>query len=117
DTQPDVLGGPDRRRHGDLPHAGLPVRLLRHSRRAAPRGAGPRRAHRSVAGGRGVSAAVRELGNGVYQLPTDYPEVCNATLWNYLVADGARFVLIDPAITSTLAAKLPEAIPAAGFGK
>ena len=50
-----------------------------------------------------MSAAVRELGNGVYQLPTDYPEVCNAPLWTYLVADGDRFALIDPGITSTLA--------------
>ena len=37
-----------------------------------------------------MSAAVRELGNGIYQLPTDYPEVCNAPLWTYLVADGDR---------------------------
>ena len=63
-----------------------------------------------------MSAAVRELGNGIYQLPTDYPEVCNAPLWTYLVADGDRFGLIDPGITSTLAATLTEAIPAAGFG-
>ncbi len=63
-----------------------------------------------------MSAAVRELGNGIYQLPTDYPEVCNAPLWTYLIADGDRFGLIDPGITSTLAATLTEAIPAAGFG-
>ena len=61
-------------------------------------------------------APVRELGNGVYQLPTDYPEVCNAPLWTYLIADGDRFGLVDPGITSTLAATLTEAIPAAGFG-
>jgi glyoxylase-like metal-dependent hydrolase (beta-lactamase superfamily II) len=58
---------------------------------------------------------VRDLGHGIYQLPTDYPEVCNAPLWTYLVADGDRFALIDPGISSTLVATLGTAIDAAGF--
>jgi glyoxylase-like metal-dependent hydrolase (beta-lactamase superfamily II) len=61
-----------------------------------------------------LPAAV-ELGNGVYQLPTDYPEVCNAPLWTYLVADGDRFGLIDPGIRSTMQATLTGAIAELGF--
>jgi glyoxylase-like metal-dependent hydrolase (beta-lactamase superfamily II) len=26
----------------------------------------------------------RDLGQGIYQLPTDYPQLCNAPLWTYL---------------------------------
>jgi glyoxylase-like metal-dependent hydrolase (beta-lactamase superfamily II) len=58
---------------------------------------------------------VRDLGQGIYQLPTDYPEVCNAPLWTYLVADGDRFGLIDPGVTTTLEATLGAAIAEAGF--
>ncbi len=60
-------------------------------------------------------AGVRELGHGIYQLPTDYPEVCNAPLWTYLIADGDRFGLVDPGIASTLQAILAAAIPETGF--
>jgi glyoxylase-like metal-dependent hydrolase (beta-lactamase superfamily II) len=58
---------------------------------------------------------VRDLGHGIYQLPTDYPEVCNAPLWTYLLAEGDRFALIDPGIASTREATLAAAIGAAGF--
>jgi glyoxylase-like metal-dependent hydrolase (beta-lactamase superfamily II) len=58
---------------------------------------------------------VRDLGNGVYQLPTDYPQVCNAPLWTYLLADGDRFALVDPGIRSTLAATLDAGVREAGF--
>ena len=51
-----------------------------------------------------------DLGNGVYQLPTDYPEVCNAPLWTYLLADGDRFALIPTGIRSTFAATLDVAV-------
>ena len=51
----------------------------------------------------------------MYQLPTDYPEVCNAPLWTYLVADGDLFALIDPGIRSTLAATLDAAVREVGF--
>jgi glyoxylase-like metal-dependent hydrolase (beta-lactamase superfamily II) len=61
------------------------------------------------------AARIRDLGRGIYQLPTDYPEVCNAPLWTYLVADGDRFGLIDPGITTTLEATLTAAIQEAGF--
>src|SRR5258708_25840717 len=61
------------------------------------------------------AAEIRDLGNGIYQLPTDYPEVCNAPLWTYLLADGGRFGLVDPGIASTLEATLAAAIQAVGF--
>ncbi|HEX4657550.1 MAG TPA: MBL fold metallo-hydrolase [Streptosporangiaceae bacterium] len=61
------------------------------------------------------AAEIRVLGNGIYQLPTDYPEVCNAPLWTYLLADGDRFGLVDPGIASTLEATLAGAIQAVGF--
>jgi glyoxylase-like metal-dependent hydrolase (beta-lactamase superfamily II) len=57
----------------------------------------------------------RDLGKGVYQLPTDYPEVCNAPLWSYLVADGDMFALIDPGVRSTLGATLDAAVREVGF--
>lgn len=60
-------------------------------------------------------ARVRDLGDGIYQLPTDYPEVCNAPLWTYMVTDGDVFGLIDPGITSTLEATLGTAIAETGF--
>jgi glyoxylase-like metal-dependent hydrolase (beta-lactamase superfamily II) len=56
-----------------------------------------------------------DLGDKVYQLPTDYPEVCNAPLWTYLVADGDGFALIDPGVRSTFGAALDEAVRQAGF--
>src|SRR5258708_8874780 len=60
-------------------------------------------------------AEVRDLGHGIYQLPTDYPEVCNAPLWTYLLADGGRFGLVDPGIASTLEATLAGPIQPVGF--
>ena len=58
---------------------------------------------------------VRDLGHGIYQLPTDYPDVCNAPLWTYLLADTGRFGLVDPGIASTREATLTAAIQQAGF--
>ena len=59
--------------------------------------------------------SVRDLGHGIYQLPTDYPDVCNAPLWTYLLADACRFGLVDPGIASTREATLSAAIAQAGF--
>jgi glyoxylase-like metal-dependent hydrolase (beta-lactamase superfamily II) len=59
--------------------------------------------------------AVRDLGQGVYQLPTDYPEVCNAPLFTYLVDAGGKFALIDPGVTSTMAATLTAAVDHLGL--
>jgi glyoxylase-like metal-dependent hydrolase (beta-lactamase superfamily II) len=57
----------------------------------------------------------RDLGKGIYQLPTDYPQVCNAPLWTYLLAEGQLFALIDPGVRSTLAATLDAAVREVGF--
>jgi glyoxylase-like metal-dependent hydrolase (beta-lactamase superfamily II) len=62
-----------------------------------------------------AKAGARDLGDGIYQLPTDYPEVCNAPLWTYMITDGDAFGLVDPGITSTLEATLGPAIAAVGF--
>jgi glyoxylase-like metal-dependent hydrolase (beta-lactamase superfamily II) len=59
---------------------------------------------------------VHDLGDGVYQLPTDYPEVCNAPLWSYLLSDAERFALIDPGVRSTMGATLATAVEGLGFG-
>jgi glyoxylase-like metal-dependent hydrolase (beta-lactamase superfamily II) len=59
---------------------------------------------------------VRDLGAGVYQLPTDYPEVCNGPLWTYLLAGDGHFALIDPGVRSTFAATLEAAVREVGFG-
>jgi glyoxylase-like metal-dependent hydrolase (beta-lactamase superfamily II) len=58
---------------------------------------------------------VRDLGREIYELPTDYPEVCNAPLWTYLIADGDVFGLVDPGIATTLEATLGAAIAEVGF--
>lgn len=58
---------------------------------------------------------VRNLGDGIFQLPTDYPEVCNAPLWSYLLTEGDKFALIDPGIRSTLGATLANAIEEIGL--
>jgi glyoxylase-like metal-dependent hydrolase (beta-lactamase superfamily II) len=60
---------------------------------------------------------VADLGHGIYQLPTDYPEVCNAPLWTYLVADNDTFALVDPGVISTLEATLAAAVRTVGFGR
>jgi glyoxylase-like metal-dependent hydrolase (beta-lactamase superfamily II) len=57
----------------------------------------------------------RHLGDGVYQLATDYPEVCNAPLWTYLLTDGESFALIDPGVRSTFHSTLSQAIVAIGL--
>jgi len=62
-----------------------------------------------------AKAGARDLGDGIYQLPTDYPEVCNAPLWTYMITDGDVFGLVDPGITSTLEATLGAAIAELGF--
>lgn len=62
-----------------------------------------------------AKAGARDLGDGIYQLPTDYPEVCNAPLWTYMITDSDVFGLIDPGITSTLEATLGTAIAEVGF--
>lgn len=70
----------------------------------------------SGAGGdHGHPTGVVDLGHGVYQLPTDYPEVCNAPLWTYLVAAGDKFALVDPGVRSTFGATLGAAVREAGF--
>jgi glyoxylase-like metal-dependent hydrolase (beta-lactamase superfamily II) len=56
-----------------------------------------------------------ELCAGVFQLPTDYPQVCNAPLWAYLIADGDRFALVDPGVRSTLQATLAGAVRSTGL--
>jgi len=63
---------------------------------------------------RSPGSSVR-LADGVFQLPTDYPAVCNAPLWVYLVADGDRFALVDPGIRSTMSATLAPEIGSLGF--
>ena len=60
----------------------------------------------------GPPGEVRDLGHGIYQLPTDYPDVCNAPLWTYLLAGTGRFGLVDPGIASTREATLTAAIGA-----
>ena len=65
--------------------------------------------------GRDYEAEVRDLGLGVFQLPTDYPEVCNAPLWSYLLVDDDRFALVDPGIRSTFGATLAAAVREIGL--
>ncbi len=62
-----------------------------------------------------VPTVPHEIANGVFQLPTDYPEVANAPLSTYLVAGDDQIALIDPGVRSTRAACLEEAIAVAGF--
>ena len=57
----------------------------------------------------------RHLGAGVYQLATDYPEVCNAPLWTYLIRDADSFALIDPGVKSTPGATLFSAVRELGL--
>jgi len=59
--------------------------------------------------------AVRDLGHGIYQLATDYPEVCNAPLWSYALLESERFALIDPGIRSTLGSRLVPALRELGL--
>ncbi len=69
----------------------------------------------TVAEAAGDKREVREVAAGIYQLPTDYPEVCNAPLWTYLVASDEHFALIDPGVRSTYRARLDAAVRDAGF--
>jgi len=57
----------------------------------------------------------RQLGEGIVQLATDYPEVCNAPLWTYLVASDEGYALIDPGVQSTFDATLSAAVRASGL--
>ncbi len=43
----------------------------------------------------------REIADGVYQLPTDYPQAMDGPLWVYLIRDSST-ALIDAGIASTL---------------
>lgn len=54
--------------------------------------------------------APRALTRGVYQLPTDYPELCNAPLWTYLVGDSESFAIIDAGVSTTFAATLASSL-------
>lgn len=63
----------------------------------------------------GVAGGARHLGEGVYQLATDYPEVCNAPLWTYLIVDDDHFALIDPGVRSTPGATLISAVQGLGL--
>lgn len=65
--------------------------------------------------GTDLQSGIAGLGGGVFQLPTDYPAVCNAPLWSYLVASGDGFALIDPGVRSTRAATLAAAVRAVGL--
>jgi glyoxylase-like metal-dependent hydrolase (beta-lactamase superfamily II) len=56
------------------------------------------------------------LGDGIFQLPTDYPEVCNAPLWSYLLTSDDLFALVDPGVRSTFAATLSGTIGTLGLG-
>lgn len=60
-------------------------------------------------------SSFHDLGDGIIQFETDYPEVCNAPLWTYLISSEQRFALIDPGIQSTFAATLSGAIGASGL--
>ncbi len=65
--------------------------------------------------GRDVRGELEDLGSGVYKLPTDYPEVCNAPLWTYLVREGDRFALVDPGVASTMEATLQRSVAHLGL--
>jgi glyoxylase-like metal-dependent hydrolase (beta-lactamase superfamily II) len=58
---------------------------------------------------------VRALGDGIFQVPTDYPEVCNAPLWSYLLTSDDRFAVVDPGIRSTFEATLSGAVELIGL--
>jgi len=58
---------------------------------------------------------VIEIGEGLYQLPTDYPQVCNAPLWTYLISSGDAFLLVDPGIRSTMEATLRRSLDEIGL--
>lgn len=66
-------------------------------------------------GGRDAVGEVEDLGSGVFKLPTDYPEVCNAPLWTYLMREGDHFALIDPGVSSTMVATLSTVVADLGL--
>ncbi len=74
-----------------------------------------RHGHGARSGGSTLRGEATSLGGGIYQLSTDYPEVCNAPLWSYLLTSDDQFALIDPGIRSTFAATLSGAIGAIGL--
>jgi glyoxylase-like metal-dependent hydrolase (beta-lactamase superfamily II) len=65
--------------------------------------------------GRDVEGDLEDLGSGVYKLPTDYPEVCNAPLWSYLITEDDHFALVDPGVASTMQASLAPAVTHLGL--
>ncbi|HEY1761975.1 MAG TPA: MBL fold metallo-hydrolase [Acidimicrobiales bacterium] len=65
--------------------------------------------------GRDVAGVLEDLGSGVYKLPTDYPEVCNAPLWTYLIKENDQFALVDPGVASTMQATLAPAVADLGL--
>ncbi len=62
-----------------------------------------------------VAQDFRVIGDGIYQLPTDYPDVCNAPLWSYMLVSGDQFALVDPGIRSTFSSTLSGAIGRIGL--
>jgi glyoxylase-like metal-dependent hydrolase (beta-lactamase superfamily II) len=62
-----------------------------------------------------AAASPIDLGHGIYQLPTDYPAICNAPLWTYLVSGSETFALVDPGIRSTMQTTLVGATTELGF--
>ena len=52
-----------------------------------------------------TNTGAREIADGIFQLPSDYPEVMDAPLWLYAIRDGT-IAVIDSAIPSTYDAVL-----------
>jgi glyoxylase-like metal-dependent hydrolase (beta-lactamase superfamily II) len=61
------------------------------------------------------TALARDLGDGIVQLSTDYPEVCNAPLWTYAIVDDGHYGLVDPGIRSTLSSYLEAGLGEIGL--
>jgi glyoxylase-like metal-dependent hydrolase (beta-lactamase superfamily II) len=71
--------------------------------------------HRDTGVGTHSGSEYRAVGDGIFQLPTDYPDVCNAPLWSYVLTSGDNFVVIDPGIRSTFEATLSSTIEHIGL--
>ncbi|HEY1761515.1 MAG TPA: MBL fold metallo-hydrolase [Acidimicrobiales bacterium] len=71
--------------------------------------------HAGAGHARRSHAEIHALGDGIFQVPTDYPDVCNAPLWSYLLISDDRFALIDPGIRSTFEATLSGAVEEIGL--
>lgn len=57
----------------------------------------------------------RQIADGIFQLPSDYPEVMDAPLWIYAIRNGTVAV-IDSAIPSTYDAILGAGLREVGIG-